>query len=400
MKSAYSYHGHNLCLERSGDRVELLTLLNPRSNPIYLYNLAHVLARLEAYQSAFASQRTNIFYAMKANHCRKLLAAIAARGAGVDVVSWGEAESALQAGFVPEKIVFSGVAKTEAELEAAVVRGILQVHVESASELKRLARIAEKSARVVRVVLRLNPDVAARTHTSIRTGSRADKFGVPASEWQQALQICQSTKWLSLRGISLHIGSQVTELDDFASAIKRALAEVQSLRSQGFPIECLDIGGGLAIDYSTQDETAELSRLVAYGQMVERLTLGQNLEILCEPGRFLVARAGVLLAQVQYIKQTDEKCFLILNSGMNHLLRPALYQAQHRLLPLKIHKDRTNKIYDVVGPICESTDVLAINYDLQEMREGEWLAIMDTGAYGAVIASSYNLQPLPEEVVF
>ncbi|MCB0365660.1 MAG: diaminopimelate decarboxylase [Bdellovibrionaceae bacterium] len=396
----FHYQGGKLGFS-SGDKFFSLHALSQNmKRPSYLYCLDDVINRFDRFSQAFA-QKASIHYAMKANSHPALLRILAKKGAGADVVSGGEIELALAHGFSPSKLVFSGVGKEKWEIELALKCGIRQINVESPAELRRIGQVARAMNLVAPVAFRLNPDVNPDTHPYIRTGFRENKFGMDVSFLFELDRILKEFSGsLSLVGVTLHIGSQIRDMVPLVEAVKKSIPLFESLKSQGHQMRTFDIGGGVGIDYHSADTSQELAGLGDYArQMVELLT-PLDCEILCEPGRILVARAGVLLTEVQYVKETPYKRFAIVNSGMHHLMRPALYEAYHRILPIDESADRELKTYDVVGPICESSDVIGHERTLPDLQEGDWLAIMDAGAYGAVMASGYNAHPAPDEVAY
>ncbi len=341
-----------------------------------------------------------ICYALKANSHLGLLKNMAVQGLGADVVSGGELGRALEAGFLAAKIVFSGVGKTEAELRLAIGKNIGQINAESLPELERIAKIARESNFKVRVALRLNPDVTASTHQYVTTGGKENKFGLDMAQVGDALNIFSRNKeFLEFHGLAVHIGSQLIEIQPIVQAVERLKEVFLRLRSEGWLLKTFDIGGGLGIDYATNDESGDQTRLVDYARRIEAVLHGLEANLVMEPGRFLVARAGVLLTRVEFVKKTPHQTFVIVNSGINHLMRPALYQAVHRILPVVLSPGRSSLKCDIVGPICESSDVLGSAREIEAPVEGEWLAILDTGAYGYSMANQYNLRPLPEEIL-
>lgn len=356
----------------------------------YVYHADLIRQRLQQYQQAFSSS-VKIFFAMKANHCPQVLKLIQQQGCGVDVVSGGELQWALDHGFRPDQIVFSGVGKSNAELELAVQKEIFQINVESESELLRLIKISQQKKKKVKVAVRLNPDVNPITHPYIATGFRENKFGIESDHLLPLIHQAKDT-WVQIQGISVHIGSQLLQLDALTEAFQKTKHWVQS---QGLSLQTLDLGGGLGIFYDRDDLKSEVELLKQYAGVVKDCFQNESYQLLAEPGRWIVGHAGVLLTQVVAIKKTSTKTFVILQSGMNHLMRPSLYQAQHRILPL-IQKGSASLV-DVVGPICESSDVLLKNTSMTEVEEGDWVAIADAGAYGFVMANNYNLHALPIE---
>jgi diaminopimelate decarboxylase len=382
--------------------LNLLELSRKQNHPFYFYDFDQLRLRIKNFRDAFDFP-IHIHYAMKANAHLPLLKLMQSLGLGVDIVSGGELSRALEAGFDPKNIVFSGVAKSEMEIKRAIELDLEQINVESLPELERIGKITDKLNKNVKVAIRINPDVTVDTHPYIQTGFRENKFGLDPVAWPKIEVILKTYPKIKLVGLTMHIGSQITDIKPLEEAVQKTRGMFLELKGKGYPLETLDVGGGWGIHYEKPETAEELSNLKKYGEMITRETKtlsDQGVKILCEPGRSLVARMGILIAQVEYVKVTRFKKFLILNTGMHHLIRPALYQAHHRFLPLVDEPDRPREFYDVVGPICESSDVLAKNRDFQQMREGEFLAICDAGAYGFSMASQYNLHPLPKEYVY
>lgn len=383
--------------------VAVSQLVEGLHTPAYIYDLDGILRRYHFVRDAFAG-KVSVHFAVKSNNHPTILKALAAAGCGVDVVSGGEMHRALECGFPADRIVFSGVGKSESEIKDALSKGVMQLNVESAPELLRVARIARDLAlpeRRARVALRVNPDVNPETHPHITTGFRENKFGLDFEELDGLIPIFEAErKHLELVGLTLHIGSQIRSAKPFHEAIEKTLKLYDKFKAKGFTLESFDIGGGFGIDYEKDDLTGEEREFTLYAQQVLKSLEGKVKTILCEPGRFLVGHFGALVSQVQYVKRTPHKKFVILNTGMNHIMRPALYEAYHRIEPLHCDVGAESESFDVVGPICESTDVLGRDRQLPKtVIEGDWLAILDAGAYGAVMASDYNLHPRPVEIV-
>jgi diaminopimelate decarboxylase len=382
---------------------DVAELAREAGGPIYIYDLDDIRARYEALSGALAqgpgiTPRHTLHYAMKANSHPEILKLLGSLGAGVDTVSAGEIRIAIAAGIPPGRIIFSGVAKTEKEIEYALEQGIKQINVESPQELERIARVAKRLGTMADVAFRMNPDVNPQTHPYITTGFRENKFGMDESFLPELIAILKREKsHLRPRGLTLHIGSQIFEIDVLAEAIEKTLAIHRHFENEGFRFDRLDIGGGLGVHYEQPTASSEAKLIENYGLMVRQLAKGLDVEILTEPGRILVARAGLLVGEVQYVKQAPAKTFAILDTGMHHLIRPALYGAKHRVLPVAL-VSAPAKTYDVVGPICESSDFLAKDISLPEVRQGDLLAIADAGAYGFVMASHYNAHALPAEI--
>lgn len=381
----------------------LKTFLDGIHTPVYVYDLDAILDRYAFVRNAFQN-KVDVHFAMKANNHPIILRALAQAGCSVDVVSGGEMHRALECGFPADRIVFSGVGKSEVEIKDAIQKGVKQLNIESAPELLRVARIAREMAlpeRRVRVALRVNPDVNPETHPHITTGFRENKFGLDFDELDGLLPIfATDKKHLQLVGLTLHIGSQIRQAKPFHEAIQKTLKLYDKFKENGLPLESFDVGGGFGIDYEKGDLVQEEKEFQDYAQQVVTALSGKVSKILSEPGRFIVGHFGVLLSQIQYVKRTPHKKFVILNTGMHHIMRPALYDAFHRIEPLKLDKAAETESFDIVGPICESTDFLGRDRELPKtLIEGDWMAILDAGAYGSVMANDYNLHAKPIELV-
>jgi diaminopimelate decarboxylase len=402
---AFLYRDRKLVIgskSASGAAVTVESLLpKPWRKPTYIYDLDDVDLRYQAMNRALSGVKHTIHYAMKANSNPLMLRFLARLGAGVDTVSAGEIARALEAKVPANKIIFSGVAKTKAEIDFALRSGIKQINVESIGELERIASIAQTLDLQADVAFRINPDVNPETHPYITTGFRENKFGMDDSFLPQLFTILQREHhWLKPRGLTMHIGSLLFDLAVFREAIDKTIAIHRRFQESGFSLDRLDIGGGLGIKYETDDTKDEFAMIEAYGQMAKSAltSLGGDVELLTEPGRILVGRSGLLVTEVQYIKSTTARCFAIVDSGMHHLLRPALYGATHRVLPLSQSSTSPWIKYDVVGPICESSDFLAKDVSLGELYQGSLLGMADAGAYGFAMASCYNSHELPDEI--
>lgn len=393
-----SYINGNLCIGTgSGRPFHLKELAANYSNPIYVYDWDDIKSRLLAFRSAF-SAAPEIHYAVKANANPELLRRLRQLHVGADVVSLGEIFQAMQAGFSPSEIIFSGVGKTKSELRFAIQNEIKQINVESPQELERVGSIAKELGRVARVGIRINPDVDPDTHPYITTGFRENKFGMDASFLPEIFQILDRYRsHIAVKGTAIHIGSQLLELSCIFEAIEKTIPVFQQFREYGFPVETFDIGGGLGVNYRESDEDEIWKRIAQYGEGVSKRLAELDVRILCEPGRVLVGPPGVLLTEVQYVKKTPFKNFAIVDTGMHHLLRPSLYQAYHRILPVSEAADHETLSYDVVGPICESSDVLGRDRMFRNLQPGDILAIADAGAYGFSMASFYNAHEFPKE---
>jgi diaminopimelate decarboxylase len=365
--------------------------------PFYCYSTATLTRHYEVFAGAFADVRALVCYAMKANSNQAIIKTLADLGAGADVVSGGELKRAFVAGIPPQKIMFSGVGKSEAELAAAVDAGILCVNVESEPELMRLSAIATAKGRRTDISLRVNPDVDARTHAKIATGKSENKFGIPISRAREVYTHAAKLPGLRVSGVDMHIGSQITELQPFDDAFALLSEFVHTLRADGHAIEHVDLGGGLGIPYRDGEDPPGPE---AYAAVVKRATSSLDCTLIFEPGRLIVGNAGILVTRVLYVKRGEAKTFVIVDAGMNDLVRPTLYEAHHEVRPVKAPPAGARQILaDVVGPVCESGDFLALDRTMPEPAPGDLLAVMTAGAYGAVQAGTYNTRPLVAEVM-
>jgi len=377
------------------DGVDLEGLAAGVGTPFYCYSAADIRDRFLAYRAHFGD-RGLVCYAVKANSNQAVLRLLAGHGAGADVVSAGELRRALEAGIPPDRIVFSGVAKTAEEMRYALEAGIFQFNVESEPELEQLDAVARALGRRAPVAFRINPDIDARTHEKITTGKAVNKFGVPASRALEVYARAAALPGIRVQGIATHIGSQLTELEPFEQAFRCHAGLCETLRAAGHHISVLDVGGGLGIDYG--DGAAAPPALADYAALARRILDPLGCRILVEPGRSVVGPAGLLVARVIYVKQGEQTRFLIIDAGMNDLLRPSLYGARHAIVPVR-RADGPRLACDVVGPICETGDTFARGVELPELEAGDLVAIGDAGAYGAVMASTYNTRPLVPEVL-
>ncbi len=374
--------------------VRLADIAAEVGTPTYVYSADAIEAAYREFERELAPAR--ICYAMKANGNLAVLRLLAGLGAGADVVSEGEFRRALAAGIAPDRIVFSGVGKTGAEMEAALASGIFQINVESAPEVRSLSRIAARLGRTASVALRINPDVDARTLDQISTGRKTDKFGVAWTEAPALFREAAGLPGLSMEGIAVHIGSQLGDLEPYRRAFRRVAELARALAADGIRVRRLDLGGGFGIRY--RDETP--LPLAGFAGVVEEEVGGLDCEIVVEPGRRLVGPAGVLLARVIAVKETPERRFVIVDAGMNDLVRPMMYGAWHDILPLAAPPAGAEyRPADVVGPVCETTDRFAEQRLLPPLAAGDLVAFCEAGAYGAVMASTYNGRPLAPEVL-
>ncbi len=361
--------------------------------PLYVYSRAALEEAYRSYAQAFTRTPHLICYAAKANSSLAILNLFARLGCGFDIVSGGELVRVLAAGGDARKVVFSGVGKTSAEMRQALEAGILCFNVESESELHRLNRVAGELGKIAPVSFRVNPDVDAKTHPYISTGLKESKFGVAIAEAPRLYCLAADSPHLEVVGVDCHIGSQLIDLSPLADAADRIFALVDTLADQGISLHHIDLGGGVGIRY--QDEA--VPDLAAYGQLLAERFSGRHEKLLLEPGRSLVGNAGVLLTQVEYLKPGETKNFAIVDAAMNDLVRPALYEAYHEIVPLSARQGPQSR-YDIVGPICETGDFIGFARDLSIM-EGDYLALLSVGAYGMSMASNYNSRPRAAEVL-
>jgi diaminopimelate decarboxylase len=379
------------------EAVDLTDLAAAVGTPFYCYSSATLERHYAVFAGAFADVGALVCYAVKANSNQAVIRTFARLGAGADVVSEGELKRARAAGIPPHKIMFSGVGKTERELALAVDEGILCVNVESEPELELLSAIARAKGRTAHVSIRVNPDVDARTHAKIATGKAENKFGIPISRAREVYARAASLPGLQAVGVDMHIGSQITELAPFDDAFALLSDFVRVLRADGHVISHVDLGGGLGIPYREDDEPPHPQ---AYAAMVKRATRDLGCTLIFEPGRLLVGNAGILVTRVLYLKHGEAKAFVIVDAAMNDLIRPTLYDAHHEIRPVRAAMAGTRRIIaDVVGPVCESGDFLAVDRDMAEPRTDDLLAVMSAGAYGAVQAGTYNTRALVPEVL-
>lgn len=374
----------------------LLDLMKNYQGPTYIYDLGFVDRQVQSYRKNLPDQ-AQIFYAVKANAHPEILKRLKRLGVNVDVVSMGEIRCALNAGFSANQIIFSGVGKTAAEITFAIEKGIYQINIESIPELKRVIQIASNLDKTIDVAVRINPDISVDTHPYISTGLKENKFGLEMDQLEEFAQILKSQKRVTWKGLSIHLGSQIFDIAPLGAGIKTLIDQACFYKDQFPELTRIDLGGGLGIDYHSFDFEREQSVLQSYGKMVSDLMKKSSFEIMVEPGRSLVGHAGVLITQIQYVKKNQFKTFVIVDSGMNHLIRPSLYQAHHQILPLKKYDD-SGFLCDVVGPICETSDFFARNIQIPVCKEGDFLAICDSGAYGFSMASRYNQTELPLEI--
>ncbi len=391
----FSYRDGVLCAED----VALPAIARAVGTPFYCYSSATIERHFEVFRAAFAGQDALVCYAMKANSNQAVIATLARLGAGMDVVSEGELRRARAAGVPGSRIIFSGVGKTEAEMALGLDEAILCFNVELEPELEALSALASARGAIAPVAIRVNPDVDARTHAKIATGKSENKFGVPISRAREVYARARALPGLSIRGVDMHIGSQITDLEPFDNAFALLADFVRVLRADGHTIDHVDLGGGLGIPYRADNNPPPFPE--AYADIVARHMKGLNCRVYLEPGRLIVGNAGVLVASVLFVKAGEGKSFVIVDAAMNDLVRPTLYDAHHDILPVQAPAPHAARMIraDVVGPVCESGDFLALDRDIPEVASGDLLAVMSAGAYGAVQAGTYNSRLLVPEVL-
>jgi diaminopimelate decarboxylase len=378
------------------EAVSLARIAETVGTPFYVYSTASLLANYGGFAAAFAAERPLICFAVKANSNLAVLRLLADAGAGADVVSEGELRRALAAGIPPHRIIFSGVGKTRAELEAALAAGIRQINIESVPELRRLSAIAASCGASMQVAIRVNPDVDALTHAKISTGKKENKFGIDIEDAVAVYGLAAELPGVEPVGLAVHIGSQLLDLAPFRKAIGRVAELIVELRGNGYRMSRLDLGGGLGIRYHAENPP----ELLAYAALVGDIFGTLGIDLAFEPGRVLCGSSGLLVARVIYVKEGSTKRFVILDAAMNDLIRPALYDAWHDIVPVRLPAPRAVlSPADVVGPVCETGDTFATERDLAPLGDDDLVALTNAGAYGAVMSSTYNSRLLVPEVL-
>ncbi len=377
--------------------VSMALIAQEVGTPAYIYSTATLERHYRVFSEAFASVDAMVCYGMKANSNQAVLATLGRMGCGVDVVSEGEIRRALGAGIPAERMVFSGVGKQAGEMAFALEAGIYCFNVESEPELRLLSKVASESGAIAPVSMRINPDVDAGTHAKIATGSAATKFGIAYEHARAVYALAAELPGIAAHGIDMHIGSQITQLEPFDRAATRLAEMVALLRSDGHDIRHIDVGGGLGIPYDANAEVPPLP--TDYADVIMRRVGHLGAKLVFEPGRLIAGNAGVLLTEVLFVKEAEGKSFVIVDAAMNDLIRPTLYEAHHDIRPVTPRADAPEIVADVVGPVCETGDYLALKRRMQRPEPGDLLAIMSAGAYGAVQASSYNSRRLVPEVL-
>jgi len=386
------YQDHQLHMES----LPLSIIADRIGTPFYCYSEAKLLQNIHRCQLAFQRFGIAIHYAVKANSNLSILRLVQQAGLGVDLVSGGEILRAQTAGIVPERMIFSGVGKTRQELCTAIESGVGQINVESQEELALLALLSEQFSRSVSVALRVNPDVSVDTHRHITTGSKGNKFGLGMEQVVPLYQRYADHPYLHITGLAMHIGSQICSVEPYQNAIQKLLDLVEGVEADGHTVEVLDLGGGFGINYG-DDQSLDFE---VVAQTIASSVVDFEGRVCVEPGRSLVGDAGVLVSEITYVKEAEPRPFVILDAAMNDLMRPALYQAAHPIAPLQVNLSESERRYDVVGPVCESTDTFVQDYPMNaELAAGDRVAFLCTGAYCSVMSSAYNSRSIIPEVL-
>ncbi|MFA9489218.1 MULTISPECIES: diaminopimelate decarboxylase [unclassified Mannheimia] len=377
------------------EEVAIADIIEQYGTPAYVYSRATLERHWHAFNNAFGSHPHLVCFAVKSNSNIALLNVMARLGSGFDIVSQGELERVLAAGGEASKVVFSGVAKSHSEIKRALEVGIRCFNIESVSELHRINEVAGELGKVAPISLRVNPDVDAHTHPYISTGLKENKFGVSVTQAREVYRLAKTLPNVKITGMDCHIGSQLTELQPFLDATDRLIVLMEQLREDGIELHHLDLGGGLGVPYNGEEPPHPTEYAKA---LLEKLKGYENLEIIIEPGRAITANAGILVTKVEYLKQNEDRNFAIVDTGMNDMIRPALYEAYMQITEVNKTLDRQTAIYDVVGPICETSDFLGKQRELA-IAEGDLIAMRSAGAYGAAMSSTYNSRPQAAEIM-
>tara|TARA_Y100000816_G_scaffold215088_1_gene160297 strand:- start:2570 stop:3784 length:1215 start_codon:yes stop_codon:yes gene_type:complete len=369
------------------------TLAEKYSTPLYCYSLKKIKENIKKFKRYFKNLNPLICFAVKANPNQFLIKEIGKLGLGADVVSMGELVRALKSGIKPQKIVFSGVGKTEKELDFAIKKKILLINTESKSEILQIEKIAKRNNKKVNIGIRLNPNTDAKTLSQISTGKKENKFGISEKNLIFLINYIKESDYLNLKCLSVHIGSQILDHKPYEKMLK-VVKRIVDKSNHNF--EFIDLGGGMGIDYKNNKKKLDLKK---YASNIKKILKQSNSRIIFEPGRFIIGNSGLLVSKIIYIKEGDKKDFIILDAAMNDLMRPALYQANHRLLAVKKNSKSSKKSYEFVGPICESTDKFSTIKKFQQLKEKDLIVICDVGAYGMSLSSNYNLRPKAAELM-
>ncbi|MGY9007308.1 MAG: diaminopimelate decarboxylase [Candidatus Pelagibacterales bacterium] len=388
----FNYKDENL----TSENVSIADIATEVQTPFYCYSANAFKNNFNALKNAFKEINPKICYATKSNSNLSILNLLQKEGAGADVVSVGELKKSLIAGIMPHDIVFSGVGKTSDEIEFAIINKIFQINAESTSELNTINKIAQKLGTLQQVGIRINPDVTGKTHENISTGGIGDKFGIPFSEVKNLFLNNEHFENIDISGIAFHIGSQIHDIEPFKKVFQKTGELIKEINKNKQIIKVLDIGGGFGVDYENNQKEFPIEE---YAELVKNSFDTKNLTVVIEPGRSISWDTGILVTKVLYIKKHGEKKFIITDCGMNDLMRPALYDGYHKILPLAETKNTEKISTDIVGPICESTDRLFSSNEFYDVKEGDLLAILNSGAYGSSMSSNYNVRPLVDEIL-
>jgi diaminopimelate decarboxylase len=388
----FNYKDENL----TSENVSIADIATEVQTPFYCYSANAFKNNFNALKNAFKEINPKICYATKSNSNLSILNLLQKEGAGADVVSVGELKKSLIAGIMPHDIVFSGVGKTSDEIEFAIINKIFQINAESTSELNTINKIAQKLGTLQQVGIRINPDVTGKTHENISTGGIGDKFGIPFSEVKNLFLNNEHFENIDISGIAFHIGSQIHDIEPFKKVFQKTGELIKEINKNKQVIKVLDIGGGFGVDYENNQKEFPIEE---YAELVKNSFDTKNLTVVIEPGRSISWDTGILVTKVLYIKKHGEKKFIITDCGMNDLMRPALYDGYHKILPLAETKNTEKISTDIVGPICESTDRLFSSNEFYDVKEGDLLAILNSGAYGSSMSSNYNVRPLVDEIL-
>ena len=376
------------------NNVDCENIINTYNTPIYCYSSKEIKENYNNFQKYLKKLNPLICYAVKANFNKEIIKMLGKLGSGADVVSKGELKLALDSGISPNKIVFSGVGKTKEEIIYALKKKIFQINVESEEELEEINDLATNKKTLINISLRVNPDVDANTHKKISTGRSDDKFGIPISKVLDIFKKQKKYNNIRMNGIAIHIGSQITKIDPFKNAFEKIKELISRLEKNNINIKNLDLGGGIGINYFEN----QVISFQKYSSIIKKEFGRMNLKLSFEPGRSIVGSAGFIISKVIRVKKGLGKNFLILDVGMNDLMRPSLYEAYHHIIPMKKLNNKKNN-YDIVGPVCESSDVFGSNRNLNEVKSGDYLVLCSAGAYGSCMSSNYNCRPLIKEII-
>jgi len=380
---------NNLCVEN----ISTLTLAKKYRTPFYCYSLSQLKNNFYNFKNAFKIIKPIVAFSIKSNSNLALLKELKKIGSGADVVSVGELLKAIKAGINTKKIVFSGVGKTEEEIRMAIKKRVLLINVESESEVNLVNKISKKLSKKTSIGVRLNPNVAGKTHKKISTGGKGEKFGVTYNDCINLCEKILKMKNLKLEGLSVHIGSQITNIKPFKEVLSIINKIINKIK---IDFKFIDLGGGMGISYSNKEQHLDLKQ---YSRLVKKFIKNKNVKIIFEPGRFIIGNTGILISKIIYIKKSNNKNFIILDAGMNDLMRPALYAAQHQIIPLRKTNKKFREIVEFVGPICESSDKFLTQRGFAKIKEGDYVALTHVGAYGMSLSSNYNTRPTIAEIL-